>query len=197
MVPVGARTVTWELRKPCCSPRARAWSQAWRLAAEEVVEVGDAEGLGAGGAGGGADLVDLGAVHADDVEEGFAVDVEAGAGSALLGADLLADGGGGGERGAGGGDEGGLVVGVAAEDGGEGGGEVAAGVGVVGQAEGHEEGAEVGVAEAEGAVVVGVLGDHLGGVAGGVDDDLHGGGDDGDGVAVGGDVELARRGRRT
>ena len=29
-----------------------------------------------------ADVVDLGAVHADDVEEGLAVDVEAGAGSA-------------------------------------------------------------------------------------------------------------------
>ena len=45
-------------------------------------------------------------------------------------------------------------IGVAAEDGGEGGGEVAAGVGVVGQAEGHEQRAEVGVAEAERAVVV-------------------------------------------
>ena len=84
------------------------------------------------------------------------------------------------------GDAGGLPVGVAAEDGGEGGGEVAAGVGVVGQAEGHEERAEVGVAEAERAIVVRVLRDHLGGVAGGVDDDLHGGGDDADGVAVGG-----------
>ena len=75
-----------------------------------------------------------------------------------------------------------------------GGGEVAAGVGVVGQAEGHEQRAEVGVAEAERAVVVRVLGDLLGGVAGGVDDDLHRGGDDGDGVAVGGDVELAAGG---
>ena len=83
------------------------------------------------------------------------------------------------------------MVGIAAEDGGEGGGEIAAGVGVVGEAEGHEERAEVGVAEAKGAVVVGVLGDHLGGVAGGVDDDLHGGGHDGDGVAVAFDVELA------
>ena len=84
-----------------------------------------------------------------------------------------------------------MPVGVAAEDGGEGAGEVAAGVGVVGQTEGHEERAEVGVAEAERAVVVRVLRDHLGGVAGGVDDDLHRGGDDADGVAVGGDIELA------
>ncbi len=124
-----------------------------------------------------ADVVDLGAVHADDVEEGLAVDVEAGAGSAGdLG--LLGERGGGAEGRAGLGDAGGLPVGVAAEDGGEGGGEVAAGVGVVGQTEGHEQRAEVGVAEAERAVVVRVLRDHLGGVAGGVDDDLHRGGDD-------------------
>ena len=31
-----------------------------------------------------ADVVDLGAVHADDVEEGLAIDVVAGAGSALV-----------------------------------------------------------------------------------------------------------------
>ena len=139
-------------------------------------------------------MVDLGAVHADDVEEGLAVEVEAGAGSAGYFERGLGGGGGGGELAAGLGDAGGLPVGVAAEDGGEGSGEVAAGVGVVGEAEGHEEGAEVGVAEAEGAVVVGVLGDHLGGVTGGVDDDLHRGGDDGDGVAVGGGVELAAGG---
>ena len=136
-----------------------------------------------------ADVVDLGAVHADDVEEWLAVDVEAGAGAAgNLG--LLGDGGGRAERGAGFGDARGLPVGVAAEDGGEGCGEVASGAGVVGQAEGHEQRAEVGVAEAERAIVVRVARDHLGGIAGGVDDDLHGGGDDGDGIAVGGDVEL-------
>ena len=39
-----------------------------------------------------------------------------------------------------------------------------------------------------------VFGDHLGGIAGGVDDDLHCRGDDGDGVAVGGDIELAAGG---
>ena len=132
-------------------------------------------------------------MHADDVEEGLAVDVEAGAGSAGD-VRLLGERRGGAERGAGLGDAGGLPVGVAAEDGGEGGGEVAAGVGVVGQTEGHEERAEVGVAEAERAIVVRVLRDHLGGVAGGVDDDLHRGGDDADGVAVGGDVELAAGG---
>ena len=93
-----------------------------------------------------------------------------------------------------GGEAGGLGVGVAAEDGGERGGVGAAGVGVVGQAAVHEQRAEVGVAEAERAVVVGVLGDLLGGVAGCVDDDFHRGGDDGDGVAVGGDVELAAGG---
>ena len=132
-------------------------------------------------------------MHADDVEEGLAVDVEAGAGSAGD-VRLLGERGGCAEGRAGFGDARGLPVGVAAEDGGEGGGEVAAGVGVVGQTEGHEERAEVGVAEAERAVVVRVLRDHLGGVAGGVDDDLHRGGDDGDGVAVGGDVELAAGG---
>ena len=155
---------------------------------DKGVQVGDVEGFGTCPRG--ADLVDLGAMHADDVEKGLAVDVEAGAGATFL-FGFLADGSGGGEWRAGFGDEGGLEVGVAAEDGGEGGGEVAAGVRVVGQAEGHEQGAEVGIAEAERAVVVRVLGDHLGGIAGGVDDDLHGSGDDGDGVTVGGDIKLA------
>ena len=80
---------------------------------------------------------------------------------------------------------GGLQIGLAAHDGGEGGGEVAAGVGVVGQAEGHEQRAEVGVAEAERAVVVRVAGDRLGGIAGVVDEDLHRGDHDVDGVAIG------------
>src|SRR6202012_5863448 len=121
------------------------------------------------------------AVHADDVEEGLAVDVEAGAGTAVA-VGALGERRGGTERRAGLGDAGGLRVGVAAEDGGDGGGEGAAGVGVVGQAEVHEKSAEVGVAEAEWAVVVRVAADLLGGVAGGVNDDLHRGGDDGDGV---------------
>ena len=96
--------------------------------------------------------------------------------------------------GAGFGDEGGLVVGIAGEDGGEGGGQVAAGAGIIGEAEGHEERAEIGIAEAEGAVIVGVLRDLLGGVAGGVDDDLHGGGDERDGVAIGGGHRTGHRG---
>ncbi len=132
-------------------------------------------------------------MHADDVEEGFAIDVEAGAGACLMvfGFEALGEGGGGGEGAAFGGDAGGLEVGFAAHDGGDGGGEVAAGGGVVGESGGHEEGAEVGVSEAEGAVVVGVAGDGFGGVAGVVDEDLLGGDGDVDGVAVGGDVEVA------
>src|SRR5947209_3371868 len=74
----------------------------------------------------GSDVVDGGAVHADDVEEGFAIDVEAGAGATVL-IVLLGEGGGGGEVRAFGGDAGGLEVGFAAHDGGDGGGEVASG----------------------------------------------------------------------
>ena len=132
-------------------------------------------------------------MHADDVEEGLAVGVEAGAGSAL-GFAALVERRGGGEGTCGLGDAGGLEVGLAAEDGGEGGGEVAAGVGVVGQAEVHEQRAEVGVAEAERAVVVRVAGDALGGVAGVVDEDLHRGEHDVDGIAVGLDVKRTCRG---
>jgi hypothetical protein len=55
-----------------------------------------------------ADVVDLGAVHADDVEEGLAVDVEAGAGAAGDPVGLLGEGRGGAEGGAGLGDAGGL-----------------------------------------------------------------------------------------
>ena len=50
---------------------------------------GDEEGLG--GVLGLADVVDLGAVHADDVEEGLAVDVEAGAGAAFPNEEFGAD----------------------------------------------------------------------------------------------------------
>ena len=131
-------------------------------------------------------------MHADDVEEGLAVDVEAGAGSAGD-VRLLGERRGCSERRAEFGDARGLPVGVAAEDGGDGGSEVTASVRVVREAEGHEQRAEVRVAEAERTIVVRVLGDGLGGVAGGVDDDLHRGGDDGDAVTVAGDVELASR----
>ena len=96
-------------------------------------------------------------MHADDVEEGLAVDVEAGAGAALRGRRDAVSG----VAEASGGHfsamRGGLQISLAAHDGGEGGGEVAAGVGVVGQSEGHEQRAEVGVAQAERAVVVRVL----------------------------------------
>ncbi len=127
-------------------------------------------------------------MHADDVEEGFAVDVVAGARSAFA-----IDGGG--ERGGGGegracfGDAGGLQIRFAAHDGGEGSGKVAACVGVVGKAEGHQQRTEVGVAEAEGAVVVGIFGDVLGGVTGVIDEDFHGGDQDVDGGTVSGDIE--------
>ena len=35
IVPVGAMTETWALRKPCCSPSASAWSQAVFAAVDE------------------------------------------------------------------------------------------------------------------------------------------------------------------
>src|ERR1700744_3782649 len=102
---------------------------------------------------------------ADDVEEGLAVGVEAGAVPALVFAALI-ERRGSGEGTCGLGDARGLEVGLAAEDGGEGSGEVAASVRVVGQAEVHEQRAEVGVAETERAVVVRVAGDLLRGVTG-------------------------------
>ena len=63
-------------------------------------------------------------------------------------------------------------------------------VGVVGQAQGHEQGAEVGVAEAELAEAPGGLGDGLGRVVGVADQDLLGGEDDLDGGLEAVDVEL-------
>ena len=72
--------------------------------------------------------------------------------------------------------------------------QIAAGGRVVGQTQGHEQRAQVGVAEAQRTVVVRVLRDGLGGIAGVVDQDLHGGDDHGDRVPVGGNVEAARRG---
>src|SRR3989304_6654914 len=62
-------------------------------------------------------------------------------------------------------------------------------VGVVREAEGHEEGAQVGVAQAQGAVIAGVLGDLPRRVGGVGDDDLLGGDHDGAGVAVAFDIE--------
>ena len=54
-----------------------------------------------------------------------------------------------------------LQIGFAAHDGGDAGGVVASGVGVVGQACGHQQRAEVGVAETQRAVVVRVAHDLL------------------------------------
>ncbi len=70
-------------------------------------------------------------MHADDVEEGLAVDVEAGAGTAVD-AGGLGEWGGCAEGRRVGGEACGLRVGFAAEDGGERASEGAAGVGVVG-----------------------------------------------------------------
>ena len=155
-----------------------------------MVELRDEEGLG--GVLRLADVVDLGAVHADDVEEGLAVDVEAGAGSAGD-VRLLRKRSGCSERGAGLGDARRLPIRITTKDRGECSGEVAAGIGVIRQTERHQQRAEVCVAETEWAIVVRVLRDHLGGITRGVDDDLHRSGDDADGVTVRGNVELASR----
>ena len=82
-----------------------------------------------------------------------------------------------------------LQIGLAAHDGGDAGGVVAAGIGVVGQAGGHEQRAEIGVAQAERTIVMRVAHDHLGGIAGVVHDDFLRGDEDVDGMAIGGDVE--------
>ncbi len=90
-----------------------------------------------------------------------------------------------------GGDQRRLAVGAAGHQRRDRGGDVAALVGVVGETVGHQQGAEVGVAEAELAEAVGVLGDLLGRVAGEADDDLLGEEDDVDGVLEFGAVEAA------
>ncbi len=131
-------------------------------------------------------------MHADDVEERLAVDVEAGAGAALV-VDARGERRGGGQRRALLGNARRLQVRLAAHDGGESGGEVASGIGVVGQAEGHEQRAEVGVAQAERTVVVRVARDRFGGISGVVDEDIHGRDHDVDGVAIGRDIKCACR----
>ena len=70
-------------------------------------------------------------------------------------------------------------------------------VGVVGQAERHQQGAEVGVAEAELAEAAGRLADRLGRVVGVADEDLLGGEDDLDRGLEALDVEACRRRRGT
>ena len=82
-------------------------------------------------------------------------------------------------------------VGVARHERRDGAGEGPALVGVVGQAEGHQQGAEVGVAEPELAEVAAGLGDRLGRVVGPPDEDLLGREHDLDRVAEGVDVERA------
>ena len=139
-----------------------------------------------------ADVVHFGAVHADDVEEGLAVDVEARAGTAGD-VRLLRERRSCSERRAGLGDAGGLPVRITTKDRGERSREVSTSVGVIRKTERHQQRAEIGVTEAERAIVVRVLRDHLGGVAGGVDDDLHRSRDDADRVTVAGNVELASR----
>jgi hypothetical protein len=147
-----------------------------------------------------ADLVYLGTMHADDVEERLPVDVEAGArASALRQApvsvlSLLAKRRSGyqGRRLLG--EHGGLQVRLAAHDGSQGCGEISARVAVIGQAHRHEQGAEVGVTEAQRPVVVGIAHDRFGRVAGVVHQDVHGGDQDVDGMAVGVHVKGSRRG---
>ncbi len=90
------------------------------------------------------------------------------------------------------GDFGALLVGVAGHDGGDGPGQGAAFVGVVGQAVAHDERAEVGVAQAERAEDVRVLGDVLGGIAGVVHEDFLGGDEDAHRGLEAFDVELCR-----
>ena len=84
-----------------------------------------------------------------------------------------------------------LGVGFAGHDGGDGTAKGAAFDAVVTVAVAHDEGAEVGVAEAEGAEDVGILGDFLDRVAGVIDDDLLGGNEDADGGFEALDIEGA------
>src|SRR5581483_10720173 len=144
-------------------------------------------------------LVHGGAMHANDVEEGFAIDVPAGtsgAGHHVLpeigfGQRALRRFGGGNQRLAEFGDARGLQVGLTAHDGGDAGGVVTASIGVIRQAGGHEQRAEVGIAESERAIIVRVPGDHLGWIAGVVDKNFLGGNDDVNCVTIGFDVEGA------
>ena len=89
------------------------------------------------------------------------------------------------------GDDARLAVGLAVHDRGQGGREVAALVGVVGQAAAHEQRAEVRVAQAERPELVRVLLDLRRRVRGVVDEDLLGGERQARRVAVVLDIELA------
>ena len=95
-------------------------------------------------------------MHANDVEEGLAVDVEAGTRASPLGwpgdavriLGLLAKRRGGDQSRSRFGQDGGLEIGLAAHDRRQGGSEVSARVAVIRQAHGHEQCAQVGITEA-------------------------------------------------
>src|SRR6185369_7321139 len=138
------------------------------------------------------DVVDRSAMHADDVEEGFAIDVEAGARatwSSLFAILLLESFSGGRKRGALLGNLRRLEIGLSAHDGRERGGIVASGIGVVRQASGHEKSTEVCVTESEGTEVMRVAADGFRRITGVVDEDLLRGDEHIDSMAICGDVE--------
>ena len=148
-----------------------------------------------------ADLVDFRAVHADHIEEGLAIDVEAGACAAALRRlhraigilRLLAKRSGRGQRGSLFRQHRGLQIRLAAHDRGQGSGEVPAGVAVIRQAESHQQSAQVGVSQTQRAIIVGVARDRFGRIAGVVDQDIHRGDHDGDGMAISGHIKGAGR----
>ena len=90
-----------------------------------------------------------------------------------------------------GGDLRGLFVGVAGHDGGDGAGQGAAFVGIIRQAVAHNERAEIGVAKAEGAEDMGILGDLPGWIAGVIDEDFLRGDENTNGRLEPFDVEFA------
>ena len=129
-------------------------------------------------------------------EERLAVDIETGRGAAVVGrwplvVGLLHKVARGLKLRAGFGNPRRLQIRLAAHDRGDAGGVVASGFGIVGQAGGHEQRAEIRVAQTERAVVVRVLADRFGGIAGVVHQNLLRGDHDVHGVAVGVDVERA------
>ena len=117
-------------------------------------------------------------MHANDVEHRLAVD-----GIARERAQLLGDA----RR---------LRVGFAAHQRGDRAGHVAAAVGIVRQRQGHQQRAEIGVAQAERAEIVGILGDARRGVAGVIHQNFLRGDGDVHGVAEGLHVERRRCGPR-
>ncbi len=145
MVPVGASTLAWELRTPCCSPSSTALSQdSW--AAESS----------SGGTSSSSILATSLWCMRSTLSIGSAFVVEAGEGPHA-------------GRGAGRGG-----VGVARHERRDGTRPRTAPVRVVGQALGHQQRTEVGVAETELAEAARVLGDLLGRIVGVADEDLLG-----------------------